>query len=251
MTTKTALITGASRRLGIGFATARQLAEQGYHVVLTARDVRQAEQLTAELRQADHSASALRLDLTDPASIDEAAAHVAANFERLDVLINNASSWPDSDTLSPLAANLTEARTAFDVNVLGPWRLIQALLPLLERAPAARIVNVSSEAALQIDPRRAAQDGFLRAPGYSLAKYTMNVLTTLLAPALADTAILINSVDPGETASHPERGDEDTARPAAESARGVVWAATLPAGGPTGGLFRDGQPLGDVHPVPG
>ena len=127
---------------------------------------------------------------------------------------------------------------------------LELALPLLERAPAARIVNVSSEAALQIDPRRAAHDGFLRAPGYSLAKYTMNVLTTLLAPALADTAILINSVDPGETASHPERGDEDTARPAAESARGIVWAATLPAGGPTGGLFRDGQPLGDTHPLP-
>jgi NAD(P)-dependent dehydrogenase (short-subunit alcohol dehydrogenase family) len=215
MPTKSALITGASRRLGIGFATARHLAEQGYHVILTARDVRQAEQLTAELRQSGH----------------------------------NASSWPDSDTLSPLAANLTEARTAFDVDVLGPWRLIQALLPLLERAPAARIVSVSSEAALQIDPHRTAHDGFLRAPGYSLAKYTMNVLTTLLAPALADTAILINSVDPGETASHPDRGDEDTARPAAESARGIVWAATLPVGGPTGGLFRDGQPLGDADSV--
>jgi NAD(P)-dependent dehydrogenase (short-subunit alcohol dehydrogenase family) len=247
MTRKIALITGAGRPLGIGFATAGQLAEQGYHVILTARDVRQAEHRAAELRQAHHTASALRLDLSDPSSIDEAAAHLADTVARLDVLINNASSWPDSDTLSPLEANLVEARTAFEVDVLGPWHLIQALLPLLEQAPAARIVNVSSEAILQIDPHRAGGDGFLRAPGYSLAKYTMHVLTTLLAPALADTAILINSVDPGETASHPERGDEDTARPATESARGVGWAATLPMGGPTGGIFRDGEPLTAAH----
>jgi NAD(P)-dependent dehydrogenase (short-subunit alcohol dehydrogenase family) len=243
MTSRTALVTGASRPLGIGFATAGQLAEQGHHVILTARDERQAEQRAAELRRAGHSASALGLDLSDPASVDRAAAQVITSVDRLDVLVNNAASWPDSDIHSPLEADLADARTAFEVDVLGPWRLIQALLPVLTRAPAARIVNVSSAAALQIDPRQAPSSGFLRAPGYSLAKYTMNVLTTLLAPALADTPILINSVDPGETASHPERGDEDAARPAAESARGVVWAATLPAAGPTGGLFLDREPL--------
>ncbi|WP_028932374.1 SDR family NAD(P)-dependent oxidoreductase [Pseudonocardia spinosispora] len=246
MTTGTALITGAGRPLGIGCATAGQLAEQGFHVILTARDEHRAQERAAELCRAGHTASALRLDLSDPAGIDDAAARVAGRTDRLDVLVNNASSWPDSHVLSPLDADLTETRTAFEVDVLGPWRLIQALLPLLRQAPAARIVNVSSEAALQIGVHRA--DGFLRAPGYSLAKYTMTVLTSLLAPALADTSILINSVDPGETASHPERGDEDTARPSAESARGVVWAATLPAGGPTGGLFKDGRPVASAAP---
>jgi NAD(P)-dependent dehydrogenase (short-subunit alcohol dehydrogenase family) len=237
----TALITGAGRPLGIGFATARRLAELGHHVLLTARDGRQAGQRAAELRRHGHTATALRLDLTDPAGVESTAARVAGTIDRLDVLVNNASSWPDSQVLSPLDADLDAARTAFEVDVLGPWRLIQALLPLLRAAPAARIVNVSSEAARQIDPDR--PPARLRAPGYALAKYTMTVLTTLLAPALAGTPILVNAVDPGETASHPERGDEDTARPPEQSALGVVWAATLPPGGPTGGLFKDGVRL--------
>jgi len=116
------------------------------------------------------------------------------------------------------------------------------MLPLLRKAPAARIVNVSSAAALQITAGvDLAAD--LRAPAYSIAKYLLTVLTAKLAGELHDTPILINAVDPGETASHPEGGDEDNARPATESARGVVWAATLHENGPGGGFFRDGHAL--------
>jgi NAD(P)-dependent dehydrogenase (short-subunit alcohol dehydrogenase family) len=235
--TKTALITGASRPVGLGFAVARLLAEQGYHVILTARDVARAEPLAAELRAAGHQATALRLDLTDPASITEAAARLTGH---LDVLINNASDVVDFTALSALEADVNAVRSALDIDVLGPWQLVQTLLPLLEAAPAARIVNVSSVSALQIatglDLRAS-----LRAPAHSFAKHTLNVLTEVLAHALKDTPILVNSVDPGETATHPERGDEDDARPAADSARGIVWAATLPPDGPTGGFFRDGE----------
>lgn len=239
---KTALITGTSRQLGLGFAVARQLAEQDHHVILTARDVTKAEQLAARLRQDKLQATALRLDLTDQDGISAAAAQVARSFDHLDVLINNASTFPDATALSALDADTDEVRAALEVDVLGPWALIQALLPLLRRAPAARIVNVSSIAALQItgDVDLAAS---LRAPAHSIAKYLLNVLTTKLADELRDTAILVNAVDPGETASHPERGDEADARPVAESARGVVWAATLDEDGPSGGFFRDGQPL--------
>ncbi|HEX4250050.1 MAG TPA: SDR family NAD(P)-dependent oxidoreductase, partial [Pseudonocardia sp.] len=203
MASRTALITGVSRPLGIGFAVAQQLVEQGYHVILTARDVSKAEQLAAQLRPG--VATALRLDLADPTSVAEAADQVAQTFGHLDVLINNASFFPDHTALSALDADLNAVRSALEIDVIGPWGLILALLPLLKKAPAARIVNVSSVAASQISTAGTAADGLFRAPAHSLAKYTLNVLTTVLAGALADTPILVNAVDPGETATHPER----------------------------------------------
>jgi NAD(P)-dependent dehydrogenase (short-subunit alcohol dehydrogenase family) len=242
VTTKTALITGTSRAGGIGFAVAHQLAEQGYHVILTARDVSRAEPLAAQLRHDGYPATARRLDLTDASSLTEATEHLTRSFGHLDVLINNASDVVDFTALSALEADIDAVRSALDIDVLGPWQLVQTMLPVLTAAPAARIVNVSSVSALQIaaglDLRAS-----LRAPAHSFAKHVLNVLTEVLARALKDTPILVNSVDPGDTATHPERGDEADARPASESARGIVWAATLPHDGPTGGFFRDGLPL--------
>ncbi|GAA2790834.1 SDR family NAD(P)-dependent oxidoreductase [Mycolicibacterium pallens] len=179
--------------------------------------------------------------MTDQDSIREATDQLSATFGRLDALINNASEMPDFTTLSALDADLDAVRSAIEVDVMGPWALVQAVLPLLSAAPAARIVNVSSTSALQL-ATGLDLGASLRAPAYSMAKHMLNALTVGLARAFADTAILVNAVDPGETATHPERGD-DTDRPASESARGVVWAATLGADGPSGGLFRDRLPL--------
>ena len=242
MTTKVALITGVSRPIGIGFAVAEQLAAQGYHVVLTAREAARAERLAEQLRRHGHAASALRLDLTDPASFDDAAAYVGQAFGHLDVLINNATHGPDFTVLSALDAELDAVRAALDVDLIGTWGLILAMLPLLEAAPAARIVNVSSKSAQQI-ATGLDHGAPLRAPAYSMAKYMLNVLTTTMARALEDTPILVNAVDPGDTATHPERGDDGDDRSAAESARGIVWAATLDLDGPTGGLFYDRQAI--------
>ncbi|MET0457073.1 MAG: SDR family NAD(P)-dependent oxidoreductase [Mycobacterium sp.] len=239
---KVALITGTSRALGLGFAVARQLAEFGYHVVLTARDVTRAEPLAQQLRRDGYAATALRLDLADQDSIRLIADQLSATFGRLDALINNASEMPDFTTLSALDADLDAVRSAMEVDVIGPWALVQALLPLLSAAPAARIVNVSSTSALQL-ATGLDLGASLRAPAYSMAKHMLNALTVGLARAFAGTPILVNAVDPGETATHPERGDDDTDRPASDSARGVVWAATLGADGPSGGLFRDRLPL--------
>ncbi|WP_382464859.1 SDR family NAD(P)-dependent oxidoreductase [Streptomyces noursei] len=242
MTTKVALITGTSRAIGLGFAVARQLAQLDHHVLLTARDVSRAEHLAARLRREGHQATALRLDLTDAAGMYQAADHIAHRFGHLDVLINNASGAVDFTVLSALDADLDAVRSALDVDVLGPWRLVQATLPLLQAAPAARVVNVTSVSARQI-ATGLDLGASLRAPAHSFAKHTLDVLTTVLARALEDTPILVNAVDPGETATHPERGDEGHARPAADSARGVVWAATLGENGPTGKLFRDTRPV--------
>ncbi|WP_435155804.1 SDR family NAD(P)-dependent oxidoreductase [Amycolatopsis sacchari] len=242
MPLKTALITGVSRPAGLGFAVACQLAELGFHVVLTARDRAAAEPLAARLRQDGYAATALRLDLSDRAGMDEAAGYLTRTFGHLDVLINNAAAMPDFQTLTVLDADMDAVRSAMEVSLIGPWALTQALFPLLTAAPAARIVNVSSLAALQI-ATGLDLGAPLRSPAYSMAKFMLNTLTAVFARALAGTPILVNAVEPGNTATHPERGDDDNDRPAAESARGVVWAATLGPDGPSGGLFRDGKPL--------
>jgi NAD(P)-dependent dehydrogenase (short-subunit alcohol dehydrogenase family) len=246
MPTKVALITGTSRAEGIGFAVARQLAERDHHVILTARDATRAEQLAQRLRQHGHAASALQLDVTDTSTVHRAATYIAQKFGRLDVLINNATAGPDFSTLSALAVDLDALRTALDIDFIGPWGLTLAMLPLLQKAPAARIVNVSSNSARQI-ATGLDLGASLRAPAFSMGKYMLNVLTTTLSRALEDTQILVNAVDPGTTANQPERGGDidnrPAARPATESARGIVWAATLELNGPTGGLFYDQQPI--------
>lgn len=240
LVSRTALITGVSRSQGLGFAVARQLAELNYHVILTARNPIQAEQLAAQLREAGHAATALRLDLADRSSIHEAVSHLARTINHLDLLVNNASTMPDFNTRSVLEVDFDELQSAFEVDVFGCWCLTQALLPLLRRAPAARIVNVTSAATRQVE---APEPGPFFSPAYSFAKYTVNALTATLAMALADTSILVNAVDPGSVATHPERGDDANDLPPAEAAKGIVWAATLGADGPTGGVFRDRQPV--------
>jgi NAD(P)-dependent dehydrogenase (short-subunit alcohol dehydrogenase family) len=239
---KVALITGTSRPEGIGFAVARQLAEKDHHVILTARDASRANHLAERLRRDNLAASALPLDLTDPVTFDKSADHIAQKFGHLDVLINNATPGPDFTIVSALDADLGAVRTALEVDLIGPWGLVQAMLPLLKQAPAARIVNVSSNSAQQI-ATGLDLGAPLRAPAYSVGKYTLNALTTILARELDGTSILVNAVDPGDTATHPERGDDDGDRSAEESARGIVWAATLGRNGPTGGLFHDQQPI--------
>lgn len=233
--TQIALITGASRRLGLGYAVARELASRGFHAVLASRNLDQTAELAAELTADGLSAEAARLDVTEPADI----AALLGRFDRLDVLINNAAAMPDFGATSLMEVNIHEARTAHEVDVLGPWALTQACLPVLKAAPAARVVNIVSGAVAQI----ANPTGPVFAPGYSMAKFTLNALTVALAAELKDAGILVNAVDPGEVASHPEAGHEGNARPAAEAALGVVWAATLPLGGPTGGQFFDGKPI--------
>ena len=238
MPTPTALVTGCSRPNGLGFAIARRLADHGFHCVLTARDVSQAQALADQLCADGHAATAIALDLLDTDSIAAAGARLRERFDYLDVLINNASTFPDAAVLSPLDADLDAVRDALEVDVLGPWALVQATEPLLRRAPAARIVNVASVAAQQLT---AGLDfgAILRAPAHAMGKHLMLALTTTLAKAFADSAILVNAVDPGQTATHPERGDDDESRSAADSAEWIVRAATLHSDGPTGQLFLD------------
>lgn len=238
--TKIALVTGCSRPIGLGVATARLLAEQGYHVLVTARHGVRAEEQATMLRGEGLSAEGLRLDLADTDDFARIAEHVRSEHGHLDVLVNNASTMPDRHSHSALDVDISDLRNALDVDVVGAWALVKAMRPLLETAPAARVVNISSAAYQQIElganfPQE------VRSPAHSFAKHTLNVLTATLASAFRGTGILVNAVDPGRVATHPEFGVDADDRPASESARWVVWAATLPTSGPTGGVFLDGE----------
>lgn len=223
-----ALITGASRPQGLGFAVARAFATRGHDVVLAGRDLGRTRALAEQLAGEGLPADAIRLDVTAPADIEACAGFLRSRFGRLDVLVNNASTMPDFTALSLLDADPAEVRAAYDVDVVGPLALVQACLPLLRAAPAARIVNVSSAAAAQLT----AGTGGVRAPGHSLAKYALDALTTALAAELRESGITVTGVDPGSVATHPERGDDADDRSPAEAALDVVQAATLSVGGP-------------------
>jgi len=228
---RTALVTGANR--GIGFEVCRQLATAGFVVLLTARDARKAKAAAGRLGSAGRI-EPLVLDVANKQSISNAAAEVATRYGRLDVLINNAGinydTWEtaeNADIDGPVIETIT-------TNLLGPWRVCQAFLPLLRKSRAARIVNVSSESGSLAEMGAGP-------PAYQVTKAALNALTRTLAGELRGSKILVNSVCPGWVAT--DMGGAGAPRSAAEGAAGIVWAATLPDDGPTGGFFQDGKPL--------
>lgn len=236
-----ALITGVSRKEGLGFSVARLLAEKGFTVIITARDEQKARVLADILKKEDLKVESFPLDVTNEESIKNITQHVAERYGSIDVIINNAVTGFDFNTTA-IETDIKTIHAAFETNVIGPWRISNAFLPLLQKGTQPRIVNVSSEAS------SFGAEGGLHSPytlgtlsAYSASKTALNAYTVKLAQSLKDTGILVNAVDPGFTATHPELGDQEWARPAGESAKGIVWAATLPSDGPTGGFFRDGQ----------
>ncbi|MEU9022122.1 SDR family NAD(P)-dependent oxidoreductase [Actinomadura sp. NPDC048394] len=215
------LVTGGNR--GIGLEVCRQLAERGHEVLLGARDPDAAARAAKEA-----GATPVRLDVTSTADVDR----VAAEIGRLDVLVNNAAITYDT-WQRPSDADLDVVRDAAETNLYGPWRLTQALLPALRRSAHGRIVNVSSEAASLAGMGSGT-------PAYTASKVALNALTRMFAAELRADGILVNAVCPGWVAT--DMGGPG-GRPVADGAASVVWAATLPDGGPTGGFFRDGHPL--------
>lgn len=221
---RTALVTGANR--GIGKEVSRQLArDHGMKVLMGARDLAKGQAAADEI---GYGAEALRLDVSDPISVAAAFEQIEAAFGRLDVLVNNAGLDYDTDQEVHLA-DLDRVRRAFDTNLFGPWETTIAAVPLLQRGDDARIVNVSSGAGSLTGMSGGT-------PGYGVSKAALNALTIKTAVALKPDGILVNAVCPGWVATDMGGGG----RPISEGAKGVVWAATLPQVGPTGGFFRDG-----------
>lgn len=234
-----ALVTGASR--GLGLEIVRQLAHQGITVILTARDGSKAESAAAALVAEGLPVLAKPLDITNDASVQALADAIAVEFGRLDLLINNAAVFSDWAEL-PSTADLAAVRAVMETNLFGVWRTCQGFLPLLRNSKQGRIVNVSSGAGSHGDTVFGLTTNRGSVAGYGVAKAALNAFTVKLAAELVETGILVNAVCPGFTATAPGM-EAMGARPVAQSAVGIIWAATLPADGPTGGFFRDQQPL--------
>ena len=232
MTTTIALITGANK--GIGLETARQFGARGFTVLAGARDAERGLAAERELRADGVDARFVSLDVTQDASVREAADWIEREYGRLDILVNNAGiarGNPASET------NLDTMREVYEVNVFGAIRVTNAMLPLLRRAPAAQIVNVSSEVG-SISSMTDPASPLAQMPtslAYPSSKAALNMITALYAKDLRDTPIKVNAANPGYTKTDLNRNSGF--RSVTEGAEASVYLATLPADGPSGILW--------------
>lgn len=192
---KVALVTGANK--GIGLEIARQLAQVGIAVIMGARNLQRGQDAASDLEKTGLDVDAIEIDLTDEASIASAAEKLAAKYNRLDILINNAG-IVDPEDGPPSVSSTAAARRLMETNFLGTLAVTQALLPLLRRSNAGRIVNLSTtlgSLAINGDPSSPYYEA--RLIGYNASKAALNMLTVQLAAELKDTSIVVNSVAPG------------------------------------------------------
>ncbi len=225
---RVALVSGGNR--GLGLEVCRQLAGRGLTVIMGSRDEERGRSAAEGL---PGNVVVRRLDVADEKSIDRLASSVESELGRLDVLVNNAAISNDEGQRG-VDADLGRVREAMEANLFGAWRLCEVAIPLMRRGGYGRIVNVSTGLAALEDMRGGS-------PGYRISKTSLNALTRILASELRGTGILVNAVDPGWVQT--DMGGSRAPRPVEEGAENIVWAATLPNNGPTGGFFRDRRPV--------
>lgn len=228
-----ALITGANK--GIGLEIARQIGKADHRVLLGARDASLGEAAASALKGEGIDVCFIHIDLSNPGTIQGAAATIDADYGRLDVLVNNAGIADRADG-PPSKTSIDAVRRIFDTNFFGTLAVTQAMLPLLRKSSSGRIVNVSSglgSLAHNGDPSwEFVEAKFL---GYNSSKAALNMLTVQLAAELQNAGIKVNSADPGFTATdlNAHRGRQTIP----EGAAAAVRLALLPDDGPTGGFF--------------
>jgi NAD(P)-dependent dehydrogenase (short-subunit alcohol dehydrogenase family) len=232
---KIAVVTGGNR--GMGLETCRQLARRGMRVVLASRDAAKGEAAAAYLRAEGLEVVPQPLDVADEASIARLTAFVERELGRLDILINNAGivrgpDEPRDAALDTFKATAAGFRAVLATNLLGPFLLCQALVPLMRGE--GRIVNVSSG----MGQLSEMGGGW---PAYRASKAGLNALTRIFAHDLAGTRIKVNAVCPGWVRT--DMGGPNAARSVEEGVATTVWLATLPDDGPSGGFFRDQRPI--------
>src|SRR6267378_2001347 len=240
-TKKIGLITGANK--GLGFEMARQLGEAGVTVVLAARDRQKGEAAAGKLRSQGLDVQFLKLDVTDKADHAAAAAFLEKKFGRLDILINNAGISAEVFGTGKVSTTTDDTiHQTFETNFFAPIALTKALLPLLKKSDAGRIVNMSSilgSQTLHADPKSPIYD--FKSLSYDASKAALNSFTIHLAYELKDTKIKVNSAHPGWVKT--EMGGPNATMEVSEGGKTSAQLATLADDGPSGGFFHLGQPL--------
>jgi NAD(P)-dependent dehydrogenase (short-subunit alcohol dehydrogenase family) len=228
---KIALVTGANR--GIGLEACRQLAKLGITVILSCRDSAKGEQAKQQLEKQGINAIFHQLDVTNEDSLKQMETFVREQYGRLDILVNNAGIFPGK-TDSALSSTVDTLRAAMETNLYGPFRLCQTFIPMMIKNNYGRIINMSSGMGQLSDMNGGC-------PAYRTSKTALNALTRMFADELKDTNVLINSMCPGWVRT--DMGGPNATRNVEEGADTLIWLATLPDGGPSGGFFRDRQPI--------
>lgn len=223
-----ALVTGANR--GLGFETARQLLAKGLSVVLAGRDAAALERARGALAEQDQPrAVTVQMDVTRVESITAAQRAVTEQVGSVDVLVNNAAVlFGENDDVLSIPAE--DYQRTFETNLFGVIEVCRAFVPGMARRRYGRIVNVSSAAG-----QLATMSTY--APAYSMSKAAVNAFTRILAHTCRADGVLVNAVDPGWVRT--DMGGPSAPRSPQEGADTIVWLATLPDDGPTGGFFRD------------
>jgi NAD(P)-dependent dehydrogenase (short-subunit alcohol dehydrogenase family) len=231
---KTVLITGANK--SIGFETARQMGRKGYGVWIGSRDVARGEEAVQLLSAEGVEARPIYIDVTDEASVRQAANRVQTEDGKLDVLIN---AGIPGQMVPPSQQSINDIRTIYETNVFAPVLVTQTFLPALKEVGNANIVMVSSglgSLGWLSDPGN--QFYGVNFLGYNSSKTALNAITVALAKELAASGIKVNAADPGYTAT--DFNGHSGYRTVQQAASGIVWLATLGEKGPTGGFYFDG-----------
>lgn len=234
---KVALVTGANK--GLGLETARQLAERGVYVLVAARDQVKGQLAVEQLRREGRPAAFVPIDMKDPMTFEAAAEGITTGFGRLDILINNAGVLLDRQ-YAPSETPMEIWRETFEVNVFGLIGLTRAMLPLLRKSHAGRIVNLSSNLASltkHADPN--SEIYHVKPTAYDVSKAAVNAWTIHLAYELRDTNIKVNAAHPGWVKT--DMGGEQAPMDVTEGVETTIELALLGDDGPTGGFFHRGE----------
>jgi NAD(P)-dependent dehydrogenase (short-subunit alcohol dehydrogenase family) len=224
---RTALVTGGNR--GIGLETCRGLAAKGLTVILGSRDRKLGEQALAELAGIGDVRLEI-LDVASEASVADCAGRLRRAGVQIDVLVNNAGVYLQADALDATAMEQTLA-----VNYWGAFRMCGAFLPAMVERGYGRVVNVTSGYG-------SFAEGLEGPAAYSISKAALNALTVKLAQEVKGKGdVKINCACPGWVRTRMGGPDADIAPE--EAVGTIVWLATLPKRGPSGGFFRDREPV--------
>jgi NAD(P)-dependent dehydrogenase (short-subunit alcohol dehydrogenase family) len=224
---RVALVTGANR--GLGLETSRQLLARGLRVVMTGRDESATQSALHGLGDVAGNAIALRMDVTEPASIEAARRTIEDRFGAVDVLVNNGAVLLFGST-DVLAIPTDGFRRTFETNLIGAIEVCRVFVPPMAARGYGRIVNVSSAAG-----QLATMATY--APAYSISKAALNAFTRILAETYRSQGVLANAVDPGWVRT--DMGGPTAPRSVRQGVETTIWLATLPDDGPTGAFFRD------------